>query len=71
MKKEEDEEERERDPDGIVRTGIVLIKGLQPADIVMSVRNQVDVDFIGDYAHGGVVNHVLGVHRDIEEKETA
>lgn len=47
--------------DGIVGADIVLIDGLEPAHIVVSVGDQMDVDLAGDDPLSGVVGNVLGV----------
>lgn len=47
--------------DGIVGADIVLIDGLEPAHIVVSVGDQMDVDLAGDDPLSSVVGNVLGV----------
>lgn len=62
-KKEGDfEEELEREyPNGIVSSDVVLIDGLEPTDIVMRVRDQMDVDFSIDDPLRGIVFYELGL----------
>lgn len=47
--------------DGVVRTDIVLINRLQPPDIVVGVRNQMDVELARNHAMGGVISNELGI----------
>lgn len=54
-------------PNGIVGAGVVLIDGLEPSDVVMGVRHQVDIDFAGHDAGGGVVSYISRVNRRREE----
>lgn len=39
----------------MVGTHVVLIHGLQPSDVVVGVRNQVNVEFSGDKTGRGIV----------------
>lgn len=54
-------------PNGIVGADVVLINGLEPSDVVVGVRHQMDIDFAGYDAGGGVVSYVSGVNRRREE----
>ena len=59
-REKERERERERDLDGIVGANVVLINCLQPTNIIVGVRNQMDIELSGDYALGSIVHHELG-----------
>lgn len=52
--------ERERDLDGIVGANVILVNGLQPTNIVVSVRNQMDIKLSGDYALRSIVCDEIG-----------
>lgn len=46
---------------GIVGADVVLIDGLEPSNVVVSVRHQMDVDFAGRDSRGSVVCYISGV----------
>lgn len=52
---------RKQYPNRIVASEVVLIDCLQPADIVVRVRHQVDIDLPRHDAPGGVVGYVAGL----------
>ena len=49
-----------RDLDRIIGTNVVLIYSLQPSDIIMRVRYQVNVNFPGNDPLGSIVSNILG-----------
>ncbi|RRT42491.1 hypothetical protein B296_00057086 [Ensete ventricosum] len=51
------------DLDGVVGADVILVDGLEPADIVVSVRHEVDVELPGDDAPRRVVGDVGGVRK--------
>lgn len=53
---------RETDPNGVVGPNVVLIDGLEPANIVVGVRYQVHVYFVWYYPLRRIVLYVLWFH---------
>lgn len=47
---------------GIVGTNIVLIDSFQPANIIVSVRNQMNIKLPWNNSLWCIVNHILGFH---------
>ena len=59
--KRKEMKEQRKYPNGIVGSDIVLIDGLEPTNIVVRVRDQMDVDFTRDNPLRGIVLYELGI----------
>lgn len=46
--------------EGVIGTGVVLINGFHPSDVVMGVRDYMNVKLSGDNLRGCVVSNELG-----------
>ena len=54
--------EKTKYPDRIVGSDVILIDGLEPANIVVRVRNQMDIDFAIDDPLRGIILYILRFH---------
>lgn len=50
-------------PNGIIGANVVLVNGLQPTDVVVGVRHQMNVKLPGDKNRRRIVLYVLGLRR--------
>jgi hypothetical protein len=46
---------------GIIGANVVLVNGLQPSDVVVGVRDQMNIELAGNNARRRIVHHVLGL----------
>ena len=50
---------RTRYPNGVIPAKVVLVNGFQPANIIVRVRHQVDIDFARNDSRRSVVGNEL------------